>query len=210
MFVVLEGGEGAGKSTLAKGLRARLEAAGRRVTVTREPGGTDAGEHIRDILHGRLAPWAEVFAFLVARAQLVTEVIRPALESGEIVICDRYTPSTLAYQGNGRGLDLDELRRLNALATGGLEPDLVLLLDLEPRVGLARKRGELDAIRTGEEGLAFHERVRAGYHTLAAADAGRWVLIDASRSPGEVLEDAWEAIAPTPGPLRSLRRESGS
>jgi dTMP kinase len=201
MFVVLEGGEGAGKSTLAKGLRKRLEDAGRGVTVTREPGGTDAGEHVRDILHGRLAPWAEVFAFLTARAQLVAEVIRPALQDGEIVICDRYTPSTMAYQGYGRGLDLDELRRLNALATGALEPDLVVLLDLEPRVGLARKRGELEAIRTGEEGLVFHERVRAGYHALAAADAGRWVVIDASRSPDEVLEDSWAA-------MRRLARES--
>lgn len=195
MFVVLEGGEGAGKSTLAAGLRERLEARGMRVTVTREPGGTQAGERVRAILHGELTPWAETFAFLLARAQLVAEVIHPALARGELVICDRYTPSTLAYQGYGRGLDLGELRRLNALATGGLEPDVVLLLDLDPRVGLARKRGESESLRTGAEDVAFHARVREGYRTLAAAESGRWLVVDAGQHPEKVLEAAWGRIA---------------
>ncbi|MGE5596865.1 MAG: dTMP kinase [Hyphomicrobiales bacterium] len=195
MFVVLEGGEGAGKSTLAEALAGRLRAAGREVVVTREPGGTRVGELLRGLLHEPLSPWAETFAFLTARAQLVAEVIRPALERGAVVLCDRFAPSTFAYQGYARGLDLGELRTANAIATGGLQPDLVLYLDLPPEVGLPRKHGESEAIRTGLEGLAFHRAVREGYHALAkAAPPGAWVTIDATRPPAEVAAEAWDAV----------------
>jgi dTMP kinase len=196
MFVVLEGGEGAGKSTLAAALAPRIEATGRELVLTREPGGTPAGELVRGLLHEPLQPWAETFAFLVARAQLVAEVIRPALARGAVVLCDRFAGSTFAYQGYGRGLDLDDLRRANTLATGGLEPDLVLYLDLPPATGLARKHGEAEAIRTGLEGLAFHERVHEGFRAQAAADPHRWLTLDATQPPDDVASAAWAALEP--------------
>ncbi len=194
-FIVLEGGEGAGKSTLATALAGRFRDLGRVVTLTREPGGTPAGERVRDLLRLPITPWAETFAFLVARAQLVETVIRPALDRGEVVICDRFSGSTFAYQGYGRGLDLAQLRAANALATGGLEPDVVLYLDLDPAAGLARKRGETEAIRTGTEALAFHERVRAGYRALAAADPGRWRTVDGGLAAATVAGLVWELLA---------------
>lgn len=194
MFVVLEGGEGAGKTTLAAALAPRIEALGREVVLTREPGGTAAGELVRAILHEPLPPWGETFAFLAARAALVDQVIRPALERGAVIISDRFAGSTFAYQGYGRGLDLDELRRANALATGGLEPGLVLYLDLPPEVGLARKDGESEAIRTGLEGLAFHRRVREGFLAQAAADPSRWHTLDATQPPDAVAEAAWAVL----------------
>jgi dTMP kinase len=197
VFIVLEGGEGAGKSTLSAALEARLRAAGRDAVAVREPGSTAAGTAVRALLHEPLTPWAEAFAFLVARAQLVAEVIRPALERGAVVLCDRYEASTFAYQGYGRGLALAALRSANALATGGLSPDITLLLDLEPRLGLARKRGEVEAIRTGLEALAFHERVREGYRALAAAPS--WATIDATLPPAEVAVRAWSALERLPG-----------
>lgn len=204
-FIVLEGGEGAGKSTLASALAERVRAAGREVLLTREPGGTAAGELVRSLLHEKLTPWAETFAFLVARAQLVSEVIRPALERGAVVICDRFAGSTFAYQGFGRGLNMQSLQAANRLATGGLEPDLVLYLDLDPAVGLARKRGETAVIATGTEDLAFHRKVRGGYTALAAgAPPGRWITFDASRPAEEVARYAWDAVEGL------LGREAGS
>lgn len=195
MFVVLEGGEGAGKSTLAAALAASLRARGHEVVVTREPGGTAAGETVRMLLHEPLVPWAETFAFLAARAQLVAEVIRPALERGAVVICDRFAASTFAYQGFGRGLPLDDLLAVNRIATAGLEPDLVIFLDLAPELGLARKHGEIEAIRTGLESRAFHERVRDGYRMLAAgAPARSWLTIDAALPQGEVAARALAEI----------------
>lgn len=194
-FIVLEGGEGAGKSTLAAALTARLQERGSEVVAVREPGGTEAGELVRQLLQLDLEPHAELFAFLAARAQLVTEVIHPALERGATVICDRFEGSTFAYQGWGRGLELSELYLLNGLATHHLEPDLVLFLDLDPALGLQRKHGEDGALRIGQEGLAFHERVRAGY--LAQMDdaaPGTWVRIDASQPPEAVAEAAWAAV----------------
>ncbi len=195
MFIVLEGGEGAGKSTLAETLRAGFLSAGREAIAVREPGSTATGTAVRALLHGELTPWAETFAFLLARAQLIAEVIAPALEAGTLVICDRFEASTFAYQGYGRGLDLRQLRTANAFATGGLHPDLTIYLDIDPRLGLQRKRGESEAIRTGLEALAFHDRVRAGYRLFAeAAAAGQWLTLDATLPAAEIAARAWEAI----------------
>lgn len=195
MFVVLEGGEGAGKSTLQGALVGRAEARGIDVVATREPGGTPAGEIVRALLHQPLTPWAETFSFLVARAQLVAEVIRPAQARGALIVCDRFEASTFAYQGYGRGLDLPALKGLNRLATGGLQPDMTLFLDLDPAEGLARKRGEAEAIQTGREDLAFHRKVRSGYFALAAdAEPGRWIMLDASRPAAQLADDAWRTI----------------
>lgn len=194
-FIVFEGGEGSGKSTVARAVAERLQAEGRTVVLTREPGGTPAGEQIRALLHEPLSPWAELFAFLAARAELVERVIRPALARGEIVICDRFAPSTFAYQVHARGLDAVVVRTANRAATGGLEPDLVVYLDLDPAAGLARKQGEGAAIATGLEGLAFHRKVREGYLLQARDDPARWAVIDASLPAGRVAELACERVA---------------
>lgn len=195
LFVVLEGGEGSGKSTLAAALARELEPTGLEIVLTREPGGTIAGERVRELLHLDLVPWAEAFAYLVARAQLVNTLIRPALERGALVVCDRFSASTLAYQGYGRGMDLHELRAAGRLATSGLEPDLTLWVDIDPHVGLARKRGEAEALRTGGEPLQFHERVRAGYRAQAqSARPGDWVRLDGAARPDTVLAGALAAV----------------
>lgn len=203
VFIVLEGGEGAGKSTLQASLAEQVRATGREAVTTREPGGTPAGEIVRLLLHEDLAPWAETFAFMTARAQLVRDIIRPALGRGAAVICDRFEASTFAYQGWGRGLDLASLRSLNRLATGGLAPNLTLFLDIDPAAGLTRKRGETEAIRTGLEDITFHKKVRAGYYALmSSAPPGDWLTLDAARTPEQVASDAWSAV----GPLLSPRR----
>ncbi len=155
-FIVFEGGEGSGKTTASLAVVRSLEAGGLSVLHTREPGGTPAGELVRGLLHQPLTPWAELFAFLAARAQLVATVIRPALEAGQTVLCDRFAPSTFAYQVHARGLDPVIVRTANNAATGGLEADLVVYLDIAPEKGLARKHGEPEAIRTGLEDLDFH------------------------------------------------------
>lgn len=193
-FIVFEGGEGSGKSTASAAIAERLRAAGVTVVHTREPGGTPVGELVRGLLHEKLTPWAELFAFLVARAQLVAEVIRPALERGETVVCDRFAPSTFAYQVHARGLDETSVREANRAATGGLEPDLVVYLDIEPETGLRRKLGETEAIRTGLEGLAFHRKVREGYLAQAAADPARWLVVDAQLSREDVAEQIWKNL----------------
>ena len=194
-FIVFEGGEGSGKSTASATVAELLRAEDVDVVHTREPGGTAAGEAVRGLLHLDLAPWAEAFAFLVARAQVVHEVIRPALERGAVVICDRFEASFLAYQGFGRGLDLAALKQANATAAGGLSPGLTVWLDLDPAAGLARKRGEAEAIRIGQEALEFHARVRLGYGALMAqASQGSWVKLDASREPAAVANNALAAV----------------
>jgi dTMP kinase len=187
-FIVFEGGEGSGKSTASEAVARRLRDSGMIVVHTREPGGTPAGELVRGLLHENLTPWAELFAFLVARAQLVEEVIRPALARGETVICDRFAPSTFAYQVHARGLDEAAVRAANAAATGGLEPDLVVYLDIDPEIGLRRKLGESEAIRTGLEGLAFHRKVRESYLAQAAAERDRWFVIDATLPPDALVK----------------------
>ena len=192
MFVVFEGGEGCGKSTQARALHRWLVRTGQTAVLTREPGGTSLGERMRRSLKkpGRtpIAPLAELFLFAAARAQLVEEVISPALEAGATVVCDRYFYSTLAYQGYGRRVDLDTIRAANSAATGGLSPDLVVLLDMPPRAGLGRKKGR-DGDRFESQGLAFHTRVRKGYLEMARADAERWLVLD-GRLPRKAIGDA--------------------
>lgn len=193
MFVTLEGPEGAGKSTLLRGLAERLRADGFEVVTTREPGAGSVGASIRDILlNGEtLDPKAELFLFLADRAQHVASLIWPALARGAIVLCDRFADSTVVYQGYGRGLPLNDLRAWNAFATGGLRPDITLLLDLPPEAGLARLE---HPDRLDREPLSFHARVRDGFLAESRLDPRRFLLIDASREIDQVLETAYVAI----------------
>lgn len=193
MFIVVEGVEGSGKSTLVEGLAARLQGEGCKVTVTREPGGTKLGDSVRSIFLDRssaIEPLAEAFLVNAARAQHVDEVVRPALAAGRVVVCDRFTDSTLAYQGYGRGFDLDLLRGLCAVATGGLDPDVVFLLDVPVSVARTRLGARAQAAdRIEAEGDAFHERVRAGFLALAEA-SGRHRLLDGVLPRERLLEEA--------------------
>lgn len=198
LFITFEGGEGSGKTTQLKALLAHLRSAGRDVVETRDPGGTPIGKQIRNLLldreHAGMAPAAELLLYEASRAQLVHEVIRPALSQGRIVLCDRFADSTVAYQGYGRGLDLDLIGRLNGLATEGLRPDLTFFLDLDPAMGLLRatrrvaERQERHDRIEGEV-LAFHQRVRSGYGAIAAAEPERVIVLDASRGMTEIESD---------------------
>ncbi len=174
MFLVLEGIEGSGKSTQARLLGEWLARQGRPHLVTREPGGTAVGEAIREVvLHGGdVTPRTELLLMLAARATFVTEVVAPALAEGRIVVADRFELSTLAYQGHGRGLPLDEVRRLNAFATGGLAPDLTIVLDVPASVGDARRARRGAADRIERAGASFHDRVNEAYRLLAASEPG--------------------------------------
>jgi dTMP kinase len=201
-FITIEGPEGAGKTLQAQRLVAELEARGLPVRLTREPGGTALGDHLRDVLLARdagpIAPRADALLFNAARAQLVAEVIGPALDAGEIVVCARYADSTLAYQGYGAGVSLDDLRLLADIATGGLLPDLTILLDVDPAVGLARKAAADHTRFEAAFDLAFHGRVRAGFLHLAAAEPERFRVIDAGQDAeavfGKVLEATLEVL----------------
>jgi dTMP kinase len=194
LFLTFEGPEGGGKTTQISRLEADLRAAGCAVTRTREPGGDAVGEKVRELLlHGTVGAEAELLLFAAARAQNVAQVIRPALEAGHIVLCDRFTDSTLAYQGHGRGLPEDLIRRINAFATGGLVPDRTFLLDLPPAVGLARQPNEKKD-RLDREALAFHERVRAGFLALAADEPERITRIDAARPADAIAADLHTAV----------------
>jgi dTMP kinase len=185
MFVTFEGVDGSGKSTQARLLAEALRDEGREVVATREPGGTELGERVRElVLHGNgVSPWAEATLFAAARAQLVEEVIRPALARGADVVCDRYLDSSLAYQGIGRGLGVDRVLELNLVATGGLLPDTTFLLEL-PAAEAARRRGA-DTDRLEAEGQEFAERVGIAYRELADAFPRRIVAVDATLSPEE-------------------------
>lgn len=188
MFVTFEGPEGAGKSTAIRAVAAGLREMGHRVVETREPGAGEVGGAIRAILlqGADVEPRAELLLFLADRAQHVAETIRPALERGEVVLCDRHADSTFVYQGVARGLDPDFVRRGNAFATGGLVPDLTLLFDLPAEVGLARLQNpdRMDALP-----LAFHQRVRQGFLDLAAAEPDRFRAVDAT-APAETAARA--------------------
>ena len=196
LFITFEGGEGCGKSTQARLLRNRLEQQNIPVVLTHEPGGTSLGTEIRKLLKRKrsssIVPQAELFLFAASRVQLVAELIRPALEETEVVICDRFTDSTLVYQGYGRGLDLTTVETVNNMATGNLKPDLTILLDMSPEQGLARKQSLKDRFEL--EDLSFHHQVREGYLKMAAADPDRWLLIDASLPEGKIAEIIWDRV----------------
>ena len=195
--MTLEGPEGGGKTVVARRLAEELGRRGQRVRLTREPGGTRLGERVRDILLGRddlaIDPRADALLFNAARAQLVGEVIRPALAAGEVVLCARFADSTLAYQGFGAGLPIDELRAIAGVATGGLQPDVTILLDVDPETGIRRKvpgaRNRFESID-----LDFHRRVRDGFLALAAEDARRWRVVDSSRHIDRVFDDALRVV----------------
>lgn len=197
MFLTLEGIEGSGKSTLARSLHERLSLAGSDVLLTREPGGTPVGNSVRELLlRSRLdvSPLTEAFLMNAARAELVSEKIKPALSQGRIVLSDRFADSTLAYQGYGRGLDLPMLRLLCLTATGGLDPDITLLLDLPVeclRERLADRAGIEDRFEIQD--MTFHERVRHGYLELAKG-GGRWHVFDATLAPDRLLDAAWDVV----------------
>ncbi len=195
--MTLEGPEGSGKSTQAQRLTARLAAAGYLCAVTREPGGTRLGEEIRQILlHGMSpVPAADALLFNAARAQLAAEVIEPALARGEVVICDRFSDSTLAYQGYGAGQALDALREMARFAVGGLVPDMTVLIDLPIEEGLGRKFNGPDITRfESNEDVAFHRRVRTGFLALAAAEPDRFLVIDGRQPPDAIEAEIAEAL----------------
>ena len=202
MFITFEGIEGSGKTTQLRRLAAGWSAQGRKVTVTKEPGGTPVADRIRSILldsaHA-MDPVAEVFLFAASRRQNVMELIRPAMDRGEDVLCDRFTDATLAYQGFGRLLPLDQLHTLNDWATGGLRPDLTLLFDLPEEVGVSRARSRNEGATNDEgrfeaEDLRFHRRVREGYLALALAEPARFAVLDASGTENDVYARMIEAL----------------
>jgi dTMP kinase len=190
MFITLEGPEGSGKTSHIPPLVEFLRAQGHTVFPTREPGGTSIGEQIREILHNLkntdMHPRTETLLYQAARAQFVEQIVRPRLAAGEIVLSDRYADSTLAYQGYGHQQDLDQVRALIRYATGGLLPDLTILLDVDVETGLQRKKKAAEWNRLDAYTVDFHRRVRAGYLEMAASEPARWAVVDASRD--------WEAV----------------
>ena len=198
LLITLEGPEGAGKTTQLARLEARLRAAGQAVTVTREPGGTPLGTRVREVVLDpavEIEPLGEFLLYSASRAQLVREVLRPALERGETVLCDRYADSSLAYQGAGRGLSLPLLRQITAEVTGGLTPGLTVLLDLDPALGLQRagRRGQPDRLEQAD--LNFHRRVRQGFLDLAHAEPQRFLVLDATCPEDELEAAIWAAVS---------------
>jgi len=198
LFITFEGGEGCGKSVQAKALYRRLSQLAIPVVLTHEPGGTPLSKKLgRWLKHSQdidISPMTELLMFNASRSQLVTEVIQPSLESGKVVISDRYTDSTIAYQSYGRGLDLEMVKAINNAATRGLKPSLTVLLDISAEQGLARKRGKRQD-RFEQEELAFHQRVRGGYLKLAANDPERWLVVDATQSKREIAEIIWQRVS---------------
>ena len=197
LFITFEGGEGSGKSVQAKALSRKLSRLNIPVVLTREPGGTSFSKKVgRWLKWGQgkdISPLAELMLFNACRAQLVTEVIKPTLESGKVVISDRYADSTTAYQGYGRELDLAMVKAINKAATQGLTPNLTILLDVPVKEGLARK-GTKKQDRFEQEALAFHQRVREGYFKLAADEPGRWLVVDASQSKRKIADIIWQRV----------------
>ncbi len=199
MFITFEGPEGSGKTTQIKLLSLFLQNQGYEIVATREPGGTSIGDQIRATLHAidnnEMQPVTEVLLYSASRAQLVRELVQPALQAGKIVLCDRYADSTIAYQGYGRGLSLPDLHTLTKIATGGLQPDLTLFLDIDVEQGLARRVSGGDEMnRLDLETVAFHQRVRDGYHQLAAQQPTRWCVVNADQSATAVQSDLREIV----------------
>ena len=207
VFIAFEGGEGAGKSTQAGILHDVLRQKGYCAELLREPGSTDLGDYLREYLIGErpVSSLAELLLFEAARAQLITERISPLLDAGAVVITDRFAGSTVAYQGYGRGLDLGRIAWLNDLATGERYPDLTILLDVDPLIGLERANSRLLQLalplgdapdRFEDETLAFHDRVRRGFLKQAEADCAPWQVIDGSRPIDEVAASVWRMVCP--------------
>lgn len=192
LFITFEGPDGSGKTTQARLLAEYLRARGYAVVLTREPGGTTIGEQLREVIlstrNRMMRNETEVLLFSAARAQIVAEVIRPALAAGKIVLCDRYADSTLAYQGYGLSLDLDALRAITRFATGGLVPDLTFFVDVPVQVGLARRqRGKTN--RLDQKDIEYHTRVRNGYWELVRAEPQRFIVIDGTRAVDTVQNE---------------------
>lgn len=184
MFITFEGCEGCGKSTQARLLHSNLRSRDIPVVLTREPGGTPLGSSVRDLLKSRhdfdINPETELMLFNACRAQLVKDIIRPALDAGKTVVCDRFSDSTIVYQGYGRGLNLSQIEYVNMIATGGIKPDITILLDEDPKLGLERKH-DLEADRFDNESISFHRKVREGYLLEASKDPERWTVIQAQQ-----------------------------
>jgi dTMP kinase len=198
LFITFEGGEGCGKSVQARALYKRLARMAVPALLTHEPGGTPFGDRLsRWLKWGQdknISPLTELLLFNASRAQLVREVIKPNLEKGTTVICDRYTDSTTAYQSYGRGLDLELVQAVNSAAAQGLEPDLTVLLDMPVEAGLDRKKGKRRD-RFEQENMTFHRRVREGFLKLAAANPNRWLVIDAGQSRAKIREIIWQRVS---------------
>ncbi len=198
LFITFEGSEGCGKSTQAKVLWRKLHRLGIPVELTHEPGGTALGNQLRRTLkkgrQDKISPLAELFLFAACRIQLVTEVIRPSLQQGKVVICDRFADSTTVYQGYGRGLDLETIKKINELATQEVKPNLTILLDIPTQKGLDRKQSTTND-RFEAEDIAFHNKVRDGYLKLAAEEPERWLVIDATLPKAEIEKMIWDKVS---------------
>lgn len=193
MFITFEGPEGGGKSTVIRRIAEHLTSMGRDVVLTREPGAGEFGASVRKILleGGEVNPRSELFLFMADRANNIDAIIKPAVEAGKVVLCDRHADSTVAYQGYGRGLDIAWLKALNASAVNGTKPSLTFLFDLAPEVGLQRIS---DKDRLDREPLEFHQKVRQGFLTEAALEPQRWRIINAEKQPDEVFADCLQCL----------------
>jgi dTMP kinase len=198
LFITFEGGEGSGKSVQAKALLRRLSRLNIPTVLTHEPGGTPFGKKLGRWLKWSqdtdISPLVELLLFNASRAQLVTEVIKPNLDKGKVVISDRYVDSTTVYQGYGRELGMEMVRAINQAATQGLKPDLTILLDIAAEEGLARKKGR-EKDRFEQEELAFHQRVRQGYLKLAAEEPQRWLVVDAKQPKDKISRIIWQRVS---------------
>ena len=199
LFITFEGGEGSGKSTQTKALYDHLSRLNIPTVLTHEPGGTTLGDKIDHWVKqgGEISPQTELLLFAASRAQLLTELVRPSLKEGKIVICDRYSESTLSYQGYGRGLSLNIINSVNSVATEGLRPNLIILLDIDPAVGLSRK-GNSKEDRFEREELSFHQKIRNGYLEMAKLSPQRWLVIDAAQPQKEITNIIWQRVQTLP------------
>jgi dTMP kinase len=198
LFITFEGGEGSGKSSQTRALYRKLNHFDIPAILIHEPGSTALGEKLTRLLKWakstRISPLTELLMFNASRAQLLDEVVRPALKAGKVVICDRYTDSTIAYQGYGRRIDMDTITQINSLATGSLKPDLTVLLDISPEWGFKRKSGE-EPDRFEKEDRDFHQRVRTGYLLLAKEEPRRFLVVDASLTKEQIKRIIWEKVS---------------
>ena len=200
MFITFEGGEGAGKSTAIKRIVEKLTSEGYEIVLTREPGGTPIAEEIRNVILDKkntaMDPRTEALLYAASRRQHLVEKVIPALKEGKLVLCDRFLDSSLAYQGGARGIGIDTVYNMNLFATEGMLPDLTILFDIKPEEGLARiaANSQREVNRLDVEKLAFHNKVRDSFHELAKMFPERFVIVDASKTPDEVFEDAYKAI----------------